>query len=102
VFIDDRCELYGDSMLEAYADAAFHHPERIDQWAREYGFELALVRIDSRFDDYLGRAAGWSVAARGATAVLYRRVPGRARVGSAQEDHHDVIPVGLPPLGEQR
>jgi hypothetical protein len=100
VFIDDRCELYGDSMLEAYADAAFRHPEKIDQWAREYGFELALVRIDSRFDDYLGRAAGWSVAARGAAAILYRRVPGRPLVGSAEEDHHDVIPVGLPPLGE--
>jgi hypothetical protein len=102
VFIDDRCELYGDSMLEAYADAAFRHPERIDQWAREYGFDLALVRIGSRFDGYLARAAGWSVAARGATAILYRRVPGRPLVGSVKKDHRDVIPVGLPPLGEQR
>jgi len=102
VFIDDRCELYGDSMLEAYADAAFRHPERIDQWARQYGFELALVRIDSRFDEYLARAAGWSVAARGVTSVLYRRVPGRPLVGSVKKDHDDVIPVGLPPLGEQR
>jgi hypothetical protein len=101
VFIDDRCELYGDSMLEAYADAAVRHPERIEEWAREYGFELALVRIGSRFDEYLGRAAGWSAAARGATAVLYRRVSGGRLLGSAQEDHHGLIAVGLPPLREQ-
>src|SRR5207248_8780423 len=39
VFIDDRCELYGDDWLIQYAEAYFEHPERIEEWARKYGFD---------------------------------------------------------------
>src|SRR5207248_348962 len=35
VFVDDRCELYGDRWLGEYADAYYHHPERIERWAQE-------------------------------------------------------------------
>jgi hypothetical protein len=77
VFIDDRCELYGDSWLELYADAALHHPERIEEWAGQYGFQRALVQPGSQFDAYLESATGWAVERRTDTAVLYRRVAPR-------------------------
>jgi hypothetical protein len=72
VFIDDRCELYGDDWLEQYADAYYHHPERIEEWAKEYGFDRALVIPGSVFDGYLQHASGWAEAGRTEGAVLYR------------------------------
>jgi hypothetical protein len=74
VFIDDRCELYGDQWLEQYADAAWHHPEQIEQWAKEYGFDHALVQADSGFDRYLANSPGeWTLEVRTDSAALYRR-----------------------------
>jgi hypothetical protein len=75
VFIDDRCELYGDRWLEQYAEAYYHQPAMIEDWAREYGFDRALVIPDSTFDKYLRDAKGWAVVQRTASAVLYRQVP---------------------------
>ncbi len=34
VFIDDRCEIYGDEGLLAYAEALDHNPAQVDRWAR--------------------------------------------------------------------
>jgi hypothetical protein len=73
VFVDDRCELYGDRWLEQYADAYHHNPGRIEDWAREYGFDRALVVPDSAFDVYLRKAEGWKLIRRAAGAVLYGR-----------------------------
>lgn len=73
VFIDDRCELYGDRGLEEFADAQYYHPERIEAWADEYGFEYALVGCDSGFDRYLRDANGWELVRGTAGANLYRR-----------------------------
>jgi hypothetical protein len=73
VFIDDRCELYGDPWLVQFAEARDHHPERIEQWANEYGFDRALVLPDSGFDRYLGGPGGWDLVRRTPYAVLYSR-----------------------------
>jgi hypothetical protein len=73
VFIDDRCELYGDRWLEQFADARDHHPERIEQWAQEYRFDEALVLPDSGFDHYLGGTGEWVRVGQAPGAVLYRR-----------------------------
>jgi hypothetical protein len=78
VFVDDRCELYGDRWLEEYADAYRSHPEQIEPWAREYGFDRALVIPDSVLDRYLQTADGWAVVRRTEGAVLYRRTTRRA------------------------
>jgi hypothetical protein len=75
VFVDDRCELYGDRWLEQYAEAYYHHPERIEGWAGEYGFDRALVIPGSVFDRYLQTAGGWAEVRRTEGAVLYRRAP---------------------------
>ena len=73
VFIDDRCELYGDERLQQYIEAMRKDSTLIDQWAQQYGFEIALVAPDSAFDAYLSRAAGWELQARSPAASLYRR-----------------------------
>jgi len=79
VFIDDRCELYGDDELLAYAQALRQDPSQINRWADRYGFNLALTRAGSRFDIYLRQESGWTVVGETATATLFRRIgqPGK-------------------------
>jgi hypothetical protein len=72
VFIDDRCELYGDKGLIAYAQA-MQNPAQIDQWARQYGFEIALVEKESAFDRYLDSTREWIKMRQTVSASLYRR-----------------------------
>jgi hypothetical protein len=84
VFIDDRCELYGDRRLADYADACRDHPERVEEWAEHYGLDLALVQAGEGFDCYLQRAPGWTELGRSKTAALYGR-SSAATDGSALE-----------------
>ena len=72
VFIDDRCELYGDEFLQAYVDA-MSDDAQIDRWAQQYGFDLALVTPGSAFDSYLIHAAGWRRQGESTAARLYLR-----------------------------
>jgi hypothetical protein len=74
VFIDDRCELYGEEGLLAYARAVRDDPGQIERWAREYGFRLALIRSGSNFDRYLQGARGWRLVRRTEAAVLFERI----------------------------
>ena len=73
VFIDDRCEIYGDEGLLAYVDAVERDPALIDIWAREFGFELALTATGSAFDRYLRHAHGWTLVRETEAGSLYRR-----------------------------
>ncbi len=77
VFIDDRCEIYGDEGLLAYAEALDHNPAQVDRWAREFGFDLALTATGSSFDRYLRRASGWVLVRATEAASLYRRASQR-------------------------
>ncbi len=72
VFSDDRCELFGDRMLPDYA-RELDEPERLEQWARDYGFEMALTRPGSGFDRYPSRTPGWCLDRRTDAASLSRR-----------------------------
>jgi hypothetical protein len=78
LFIDDRCELYGDRRLMDYCDALYSQPERLEEWTRQYGFHIALVGNNSLFDQYLSRSAEWHALRRGETATLYQRTPSAA------------------------
>ncbi|MGZ3318835.1 MAG: hypothetical protein ACXU95_16250, partial [Isosphaeraceae bacterium] len=71
VFIDDRCELYGDEWLTQFSEAVRSHPERIDRWQETYRFPYALVARGTAFDRYLGQSRLWSVMKRTGTATLY-------------------------------
>src|SRR5262249_25830893 len=73
VFIDDRCELYGDRWLVDFAEAQDHHPERVESWASQYGIHYALVQAGSNFDRYLEKARGWVLVRRVAAAALYKQ-----------------------------
>lgn len=73
VFIDDRCELYGEDRLRQYDEARTRHPERIDEWQERYGFQLALTHTGSPFDQYLAKSDRWREWMRTTSAVLYRR-----------------------------
>jgi hypothetical protein len=73
VFIDDRCELYGDKWLLSYAHAIEQDPSQVARWAREYGFEIALTELNSAFDKYLESARGWTLVQRSRAATLYRK-----------------------------
>ena len=70
VFVDDRCELYGDPFLRSYSrnDWAF-----IAQWIERSGARLALTIPGSDLDNYLQHTAGWLLVKRTAAAALYRR-----------------------------
>jgi len=71
IFMDDRCELYGDPWMADYMDMMKSHPERIEEHRAKYGFDRALVTVDSPMDRYLGRSLQWREVARGQKAVLY-------------------------------
>ncbi len=73
VFIDDRCELYGDDGLLAYAKALERDPAEVERWARDFGFDLAVTATGSAFDGYLREANGWTQVRKTEAASLYRR-----------------------------
>jgi hypothetical protein len=70
IFIDDRCELYGDEFLLKYGrdDRNF-----IAQWARQSGAQAALAAPGSALDDYCKREPGWRLVKRTAAAAFYLR-----------------------------
>lgn len=83
VFIDDRCEVFGDDFLwkfvanrEALALGAFDHPaEPFAEWQQQFGtFDLALVESGGGFDVALAQLTGaWEEVRRTETATLYRK-----------------------------
>jgi hypothetical protein len=79
IFMDDRCELYGDDWLRLYADTISTHPERIDEWAETYRFDRALVAVqpnaESPMETYLAASPRWKLIAEGQRAKLFVRVP---------------------------
>jgi hypothetical protein len=86
VFIDDRCELFGDEFLKrfvytraALAEGFYEHPaEPFAEWQLEYGtFDLALVETGGGFDVALAELPqAWEVVKQTETATLYRKRSG--------------------------
>lgn len=83
VFVDDRCELYGDAFLVQFTSTRllmeqhfFEHPgEPFAEWQAEYGaFDMALVETDGPFDRALYELEmAWEEVKRTPTATLYRK-----------------------------
>jgi hypothetical protein len=85
IFMDDRCELYGDDWIKDYSDAMGLPPERLgpvfETWAMHYKFERAIVMTNPPeqekppIERYLsGAKETWREVARGKRAVMYARV----------------------------
>jgi hypothetical protein len=75
VFMDDRCELYGDPWMADYMQFMEYHPERIEDYRAKYGFDRALVTVGSPMDQYLRKSSRWVEVSRGKAAVLYATRP---------------------------
>ena len=72
VFIDGRCELFGDKFMNAYVDAQ-QRPEAIEEWSDRYGFNVALTRTNSSFDQIFTKSVDWHTVRKTAIATLYAR-----------------------------
>jgi hypothetical protein len=84
IFMDDRCELYGDDWIRTYSDTLGLPPEQLgpvfEGWAATYKFERAIVMTNppeqekAPIERYLSGAPGWREVARGKRAVMFERV----------------------------
>jgi len=84
VFMDDRCELYGDDNIQFYADTMGSPPEELgvvfEEWAKRYKFERAIVMTHPSeqekpsIEQYLSSSPRWREVARGKRAVMYERI----------------------------
>lgn len=71
VYIDDRCELYGDGFLKAY-DALMRDPAGFDTEASRWNFDFAIVSSRSRLAEHLRANRAWRVVHRDDTATLFQ------------------------------
>jgi hypothetical protein len=85
IFMDDRCELYGDDEIAYYAETIGLPPEqlgvRFEEWAERLKFERAIVSVDPAgerrlpMEEYLSsRPERWREVARAKRAAIYERV----------------------------
>jgi len=78
VFVDDRCELFGDRWLEEFLAApALDSGLLIEVWEERYGpFDYALVRNDSNsgFAAYFEQSPEWVEVKQTDKAILFQRV----------------------------
>jgi hypothetical protein len=73
VFIDDRCELYGDDWLLKFSDVSKNNPAQVEEWQEQYNFQFALVESGSPFDHYFEKSPSWAPLGPRGSAKLYRR-----------------------------
>lgn len=79
VFVDDRCELFGDDWLIEFVKAdEGNTAEAMSRWQQRFGrFDFALTTTAGReqgYDWYFRRAPDWQLVRQTDTATLYRRV----------------------------
>jgi hypothetical protein len=72
VFIDGRCELYGEEFLQDFV-AAWRDPSRVGRWQAEFGFHAALIEAGSPLRSYLDSSSQWRLVAEAPAAAFYRR-----------------------------
>ena len=89
VFVDDRCEVFGGQWLLDFVTV--NHPDTkpevraaaIAKWEKDYhGFDFALTRVGTGFEEHFKSAAGWECVKRCDLAAFYRRKPPRSATGT--------------------
>ena len=70
IFIDGRCELFGEAFLSKYIEAR-DNPRIVSEWAEQYRFEAALTQTGSAFDRYFDGAGGWTIVRRTPSATFH-------------------------------
>jgi hypothetical protein len=71
VFIDGRCELYGEEFLQDFV-AAWRDPSRVGRWQEEFGFHAALIEAGSPLRNYFDSSDQWRLVAESPAAAFYR------------------------------
>jgi hypothetical protein len=86
VLVDDRCEFYGDTWLQAYVQGELQGTDQlVAQWERAYPpFALALTKTDSGYDRYFRSRQEWQVVRRTDTATLYERTRSAAEAAAGR------------------
>ncbi len=85
VFIDDRCEVYGDQWLAEYQRAEWRDTASLMRdWEKRYGFAYALTWRDSHFDRFLAGAKDWKLVDRTNSACFYKKSTHRPEAESAE------------------
>jgi len=79
VFVDDRCEVFGDAWLADFIYAAHQEPIRhLEEWQAKYGnFDYALINTQegsSGFLPYFELSPEWKLVRQGVNAALFQRV----------------------------
>jgi hypothetical protein len=85
IFMDDRCELYGDDWMKRYTDTLGLPPDKLgvefEQWQAKYHFDRALIMISPTspkkpmIEQYLlSHPEKWKEVARGQRAAMFERV----------------------------
>lgn len=72
-FIDDRCELLGQSGLRAYRDLQ-ENPHGIEAILRKHSVRVAMTVPGTAFDDWFQRQPQWVCVASCTAATLFRQV----------------------------
>ena len=77
VFVDDRCELFGEDWLVHFVEASESQEKLVPamaEWRKTYGrFAFALTRTDTEFDKYFAaRPEEWELLKATETANFYR------------------------------
>lgn len=78
VFVDDRCELFGDDWLIEFVKADEEHTaEAMAEWQERFGrFDFALTATAERdrgYDWYFRHSPDWRLVRQTDTATLYKR-----------------------------
>jgi hypothetical protein len=71
VFVDGRCELYGESFLKDIVQA-WRTPKQVGQWQEEFGFRAALIEANSPLRLYFDKSDRWRLVASAPSALFYR------------------------------
>jgi hypothetical protein len=85
IFMDDRCELYGDDQIKYYSDTLGLPPAelgvRFEEWAGRLQFDRAIIMTDPAGEEkppleqyLLGSPGKWREVARAKRAVVFERV----------------------------
>jgi hypothetical protein len=76
VFVDDRCEVYGDQWLADYIRAEWQDTDAMmADWEGRYRFDYALTWRGSHFDRWCRQSPGWALVGQTPGACFYRRQP---------------------------
>jgi len=75
IYIDDRCELYGEAGLSDYLDL-LRNPARFDDVAQKHDIRTALIRSKSRLAQHLDALPQWTRRHRDDLAAVYVRSAG--------------------------